>query len=528
MNANEFFADASGVYEPQAAVVKPYDVSSWFTELGYTEDETKVTSLNAIKHGLVWSAVNVIAGDVGQIPMQVCRIQGERTELVENHPVHRALNYQPNPYQTPAVWAEFMMSQVLIWGNAFSRIVWDGFKKKLELHPLPAEFVTYYVDEGGTPFYWVTLPETTPFPLELSDVLHFKGLTNNGFWGHRLVEVAYPELQFTRSVIRHASNTFDNGAVPRGVLQHPGKLPPEARDQLRKDWNKVHQGASNSGKIGILWEGMVYNAMSVSNQDAQMLESLQEDAVIVGRLFQIPPYKLGDYRNNATRANLEDSQKEYFNQTLSRRLVMMVQEMNVKLFPPTSGLHRVKPDPTELLKGDKQTQVETAASAVSGLLWTQNEGRAYIGMNPVQGGEQFINPNTTPGPGSTDGPEETEEPDTEEQDSEMESRVRELVLAQARVVAVMERNKVKAKQKAKHRSAVIKNYYAKDFFAYAVDKLRHAHSIAGAMRSIGELDGTVEQYAGLSQPRAIEVDAEDWDIDQNARELASLVLGETL
>ena len=40
----------------------------------------------------------------------------------ENHPVHDLIAHEPNSYQTSAVWREWIMSQVLIYGNGYCKI----------------------------------------------------------------------------------------------------------------------------------------------------------------------------------------------------------------------------------------------------------------------------------------------------------------------------------------------------------------------------------------------------------------------
>ena len=527
---NQFFADANGCYDtsPQAAVYKESSDShlllgEWGR--GFNTDDDEITSLNAIKHGLVWACVNVIAGDLGQIPLNVVKRTENGCELAENNPVHYLLNVRPNPYQTPASFIEFIDSQVEIWGNGFAEIVRDGMGRVSQLLPIPSQYMNYETDEKGDPFYYMQspLPDYSYITFGLDEVVHFTGLTSNGFWGYRLVEIAFPELRLARANLRHASASYANGAIPSGVLQHPGKLPPEARNELRKSWQSTHQGSRNRGKTAILWEGVTYNPVAASAHDAQLIESIQHNPSLIGMLFQLAPYKLGDWSQSSTRANLEDSQKEYFQSTLSRRLNKMVQEINYKLFPRGSKFY-VKPDPTELLKGDKKTQMETVQLGIASTAITRNEGREYLGMNRVEGGDEFVNPNTTANAGQQEPPDD--EPDDNSEG--MQNQVRELVLDRAKCVCSMESKKVRSKQKAKHKDALIRAYYKDDFVAYAIDMMNVAHGVACVLWRLDDLSRTVDGYKSIAVTRALNTNADKWDINQNARELASLILGENV
>jgi HK97 family phage portal protein len=388
--------DTGGVSEEQAAVLKDYSSADWIGDSRIVASPEELTSLNVIKHGTVWAAVNVIAGDMSQVPFNVMH-NTTRNGWVKDlaHPVSALLNYRPNVWQTPSVWKKWVISTTLIWGNA---IVWIRRNQRggiADLVPIPPQHVSYDTDDDGVPYYRITTPSVAlPPTLELHEVLHFRGLTGNGFWGYRLAEIAADELSFGRSVVKHAANVFRNGAVPGGVLEHPGKLPIEARRNMREEWERMHRGPQQAGRIAILYEDTKYRAMTVSNVDAQLIEAMADDAVLTARLFRLPPYKLADFRQSSVRANLVQSQTEYWQGTLSDWANMMREELSLKLFP-NPATYCVKPDPTELVKGDTREQVEVAQLGVSSMLWTRNEGRVYIGMNPVEGGDKFENPNTT-------------------------------------------------------------------------------------------------------------------------------------
>lgn len=532
VEASQYFADSHGCYDitPQAAIYREASDShlllgEWGR--GFDTEDDNITSLNAIHHGLVWACINVIAGDLGQIPLCVMRKTEEGYEKAENHPISQLLSVRPNKYQTPASFIEYVSSQVEVWGNAFVEIVRDPTGKITSLVPIPSRYMNYETDENGEPFYYMysPLPGRQLITYELDEVLHFKGLESNGFWGYRLVEIAFPELRLARANLRHASSSYANGAIPGGVLQHPGKPDKDARMNMRNDWNNAHGGSKNRGKIAVLWEGMTYNAVAASAHDSQLMESIAHNPRLIGMLFQLAPYKLGDWSESSTRANLEDSQKEYFQSTLSRRLNKMVQEINYKLFPMASRKFCVKPDPTELLKGDKKTQMETASIGMSATLWTRNEARAYIGMNAVDGGDEFVNPNTTANAGQQqDGDEDGDQEDADDT-QDLARRMERLLLTQAKVVCQIERDKVAAKQKTKNPTANVRQHYNAAFGHYASEKLLPTVEAMDGILPLVPLDKAIDRYADVARTRAVGTAAADWNLDDNAALLASFLLG---
>jgi phage portal protein BeeE len=49
----------------------------------------RVTPRKALGYPAVWRAVNLIAGDVGQLPLQVVKLNGKNKEPDPGHPAYR-------------------------------------------------------------------------------------------------------------------------------------------------------------------------------------------------------------------------------------------------------------------------------------------------------------------------------------------------------------------------------------------------------------------------------------------------------
>lgn len=385
----QFYVDASGVQQVSAFVSKDTEPASWWP--GYSEHANRaLTPDNALSHGLLWCGLNLIAGDLAQVPYYVRRKTDAGPVDAPTHPLWRILTVQPNEWQTPYELFEWIALTKIVWGNALVRVRRSPTTGTVTaLEPIPMRMVEWFTDDNGIPFYVVHWPHGSE-SLTLPDVLHFRGLGSNGFWGRRLIDVAQDEINLTRDAMRHAANTFRNGGRPDGVLKHPGKLGDTQRANLRSDWQKAHGGPENAGRIAVLWEGMDWSPMSSSNVDAQMVEMLSHDAVLVGRLLQLSPLMLGDLRYSATRANVEEARRAYYLETLSRHVASIAQQLNAKLI--RNSQFSIHADASEVQKGDMKTRVEVASMAVGARVWNQNEARDYTGRNMVEGGDVFANP----------------------------------------------------------------------------------------------------------------------------------------
>lgn len=508
--------------------------ADWFSAIDRVGNQPeKVTSLNAIKHSATWAAVMVLARDISQIPFPVERATSKGSEPAARHQVHRLLTTRPNPWQTPSAFKRWVVATTIVWGNALVEIVRDSRRQVVELRPIYPYGLEYDVDDDGTPYYYQYQQNGELLVWELGDVLHFSQFSDNGFWGLRLVEIIADEIGLSREVVAHANTVFQRGTIPNFVLQHPGKMDPEPRAELRKSLESVHAGSRNAGKPLFLWEGMEAHSLAVSNVDAQVLEFIEEAPLLIARTLGVPPHKVNDYRHSSVRANLEDSQKEYFASALAAPVCQIKEEMNYKLFTPNSGLH-VKPDPTELLKGDLKTQMETVAVGVQSEVITRNEARDYIGRNAVEGGGEFRNPNTTSHASETGGSGSSGE--------DIEEASMRLVEDKAAAICSAEHTLLVRRASSKSSGALqaIEKVYEEDLPRIASKELDAVLPVVSRVVDVLELQDALRLYKAVSQKLAVEYCAQEsdraklskkfrdqWPVHAHARQLASQILGES-
>ncbi len=133
---------------PQASGLrKPED---WFFDAigggGRSDSGVTVNASTALSHVPVWQAVNILSGDLGQLPwhkMFRTDVDGdnEKTGKDRKHPAEFMVSKQPNAWQTPGIWKETMMQWALLWGNGISWIRRVGGEKVLwPLHPSVTSF----------------------------------------------------------------------------------------------------------------------------------------------------------------------------------------------------------------------------------------------------------------------------------------------------------------------------------------------------------------------------------------------------
>lgn len=393
----------------------------WFFEAltwGRSDSGETVNPRTALTHGPVWQAVNILTGDVGQLPLHVYRKNGKNRERDDAHPVDRLLTQEPNPFQTPAIWKETMMAWALLWGNGCSFIARNNAGQPIALIPLDPARTGARVIDGE---WWIETDfgdgEIVPLPYE--DVFHVRGLSTDGFWGLSAVQVAKNVIGGGLALRKHGNKTFKNSARPGMALTMEGKAPaPEAQAEFRRQLNALHSGADNAGNWLLLYGGAKAQQMSMSNADAQWLEAMDLDREFIAGLFGVPPYRLGAMKNSAVRANVEQQNTDYLNTSLSRHLNKIREEGERKLFNfGERRLRRVylKWIVEAFLRGDLAARGAYYAQAKTGEWMTTNEIRELEDMNPIEGGDVLKNPAINPAEKKEPEPQRREEPKAPEE-----------------------------------------------------------------------------------------------------------------
>ena len=381
---------------PQASGLR--NPEQWFFDaLGDTPSDSgeRVNARTALGHVPVWQAINILAGDLGQLPFHKMIRDGENIGKDREHQLEFLLTQQPNPWQTPAQWKETMMHWALSWGNA---VCWKRrFGGSIVLWPLHPQHTSYEEPNPGE-FIITSKIDGKPIVLRYEEVFHIRGLSDDGFWGMSAVSVLKNAIGHGLALQKHGNNVFKNGGRPSGSVSFPESVSPspEASQNFRDEWKKVHR---YSGEIAVLWQGGQYTPISMSNEDAQWLDGRKLDRQFIASVFNIPAFKLNGDESSATRSNMEEQQRSYYMTSLSRWTNKFKEEAERKLLSVKerhSGLHFFRWFPEAFLRGDLKSRSEAYGFAIRDRWLSPNEVREKEDLNPYDGGDDYLNPAIDP------------------------------------------------------------------------------------------------------------------------------------
>lgn len=196
--------------------------------------------------------------------------------------------------------------------------------------------------------------------LSPSDVLHIPGLGFDGLVGYSPIAMAKNAIGMAIACEEYGAKFFANGAAPGGVLEHPGVVKDPAK--VRESWNSVYQGSSNSHRVAVLEEGMKYQPIGISPEQAQFLETRKFQINEIARIFRIPPHMIGDLEKSSF-SNIEQQSLEFVKYTLDPWVVRWEQTLQRLLFTPDEKRNYfIKFNVDGLLRGDYQSRMNGYAT----------------------------------------------------------------------------------------------------------------------------------------------------------------------
>lgn len=375
-------------------------IAAGYPSGGSEDPETYARKLSAVDR-----CMSILAGSMAKLPSYIFDAKSrERPE----HPLLHLLNVRPNEAMTPSIRKEVLENSRLEGGNGYDWIVRDPHTGRVaELIPVPWHLVQPWKDTAGRIWYTVTHPFTgEPMVLSREDVCHYKGATRDGLTGISVLRRAADTLASARAAQEYERAYYESGGQPSGVLKTDADLGGWAegadgkpirradgslvslKDQLRREWEKVHAGPKNGHRVAILDLGLDYKPIAASNQEAQFIESKEVSIRDIARYFGVPLYKLGEGKE-AYSSN-EQNAIEYVVGTLHPIVTQYEEEQTWKLLTDreiAAGLE-VRINLMAELRGDSNARMHVYQTMLQEGVYSVNDVRALEDLPDILGGSE--------------------------------------------------------------------------------------------------------------------------------------------
>lgn len=373
---------------PESPLSRP---AQWLLDWAGVTDGITVTASSSVQMSAVYACVSLIARLIGSMPLKVYSALDRSGIPATDHPLYPLLHLQPNPRMTSAIWSEYLITSMLLRGDAYVAIGQTQGGRVLDLYPLHADSVTPELLPSGDLSYRVRLANGGVERLSADRILHIPGAHFDGVKGRSVIECARETIALAMATQQHGIRTFTRGTGVGLVLKHPRSLSKDAQERLRQQLMNDHRILDSPRAPLLLEEGMDVSTLRISNDDAQFLETRKFQVEEICRFFGVPPHMIGHTEKQTSwGSGVEQQTIGFLTFTLIPLCVRIEQEINRKLFP--SGTHYAQYKHQGILRGDSSARAAYYASALQHCWMSPNEIRALEDLPPVEGGNTLFTP----------------------------------------------------------------------------------------------------------------------------------------
>jgi HK97 family phage portal protein len=338
------------------------------------------------------ACLRLVASTIGVLPCPVRR-RGKDDLATEarDSGLWRVLNESPNADQTPVDYFEGVVISLLMRGNHYARKLKEG-TRLLGLEPVRPDIVQVRRQPNGALRYQWAL-EGASYDLGEEDVFHIRGFGGGPVSGLGVMGLARESLGIAIAADRAAGSMFANGVRPSGALKFDKWLDDKKRKDERELIESHFVGAMNTGRPFILEGGMTWEQISLSADDAQLLQSRAWSVEEVCRWFGVPPVLIGHSKDTtAWGTGIEQLMLGFVKFTLMPYLRRIELAIGKQLLTPAERAQGLfaQFNLEGLLRGDSAARARFYETMTRIGVMSRNECRRKENLPPVDGGDEIL------------------------------------------------------------------------------------------------------------------------------------------
>ena len=356
---------------------------------GGTSSGKRVNERSAMQMTAVYACVRILAESIAGLPIHLYRYNDKGgKEKAFDHPLYRLLHDEPNEEMSSFVFRETLMTHLLLWGNAYAQVIRNGKGEVVSLYPLMPNRMVVDRTEKGQLYYEYThssdeanTMKNETIRLRPENIMHIPGLGFDGLIGYSPIAMAKNSIGMAMACEEYGAKFFNNGAMPGGVLEHPGTV--KDPEKIRESWHSAFGGSENANKIAVLEEGMKYTPISISPEQAQFLETRKFQMEEIARIFRVPLHLINDLDKSSFN-NIEIQSLEFVQYSLMPWIIRFESAMFRRLLnEEEKKRYFVKMNADGLLRGDYKSRMEGYSIGIQNGFMSPNDVRSLENLDPI-------------------------------------------------------------------------------------------------------------------------------------------------
>lgn len=408
----------------------PWNNAYYDTSSGLMFGGGGITPENAMREATVFACVRILSEGVAQMDLNLINEddQGNQTHAKGN-PLYNVLKRKPCTWLSGYSYWKWNMINLCLRGFFLSKKAYSPNGKIVSLIPMHPDYTQFEQAADGTYiFKSVSVQNVQKKNFKAVETIMQKDAyfsmyaTLDGFTPVSPIKYAAEAIKAAGKMRQHGSKFFNNTAVPPGVLSTPDALTDDAFKRMRDSWQETY-GGENSGKVAILEQGLKFEAISITNEDAQYLETRGYTREEIAAIFGVPPYMVGDTKQAKGWSTIEAQSSDLLRWTFNPWIKRIEDDTLISLIPRNLwGSTYAKFDTMELTRGNMADRQSYYNGGIQNGWLSPNEVRQAENMNKRDGGDEFLTPMNMNSSNDEDEPEEepVEEPVEEEVDDDNE------------------------------------------------------------------------------------------------------------
>lgn len=359
----------------------------WRAFLGNSSFTGNAVSVeNALKLATVWACVRLISETLATLPLgfYMRNPDGSRSPAT-THSLYEILHNTPNGNMTAVVFWEVIVASMLLWGNAFIKILRNTKGAVIGLRFLLPMRMTVRMVNGRPEYRYREDDGAQEVVIPESDVMHIPAFSLDGVLGLSPVYYGANVMSTAIETDRASAETFRDAMRSPGIITIANTMNNDQREMIREHVKRV--GAE--GGVYVLEKGAGFEKLKFNPVDAELLASRSWNTEEICRWFGLDPALVGHGGKDSNwGTGLEQKMLWFMIFALRKWCVRIEQAVRKSLLTPVERLTFFAEFNMEgLLRGDSAARAAFYASAGQNGWKTRNEIRKLENDPPMDGGD---------------------------------------------------------------------------------------------------------------------------------------------
>lgn len=383
---------SGSVNDPQMWINTLLESANYATKSG-----VNITADTALNISTVYACVTILSQTIASLPMTINKSLPNGGNIVaEDHYLYPVIHNTFNSELTSFEAREIGVGHLKLRGNWYNKLEYDGSGRIIGIWPLNPTFITVYRTSAGIFYEYnpgnIDALGKKPQLFSSNEVWHIKGFSKDGLTGLSTIQCARESMGLSQALQDYSAQFFGNKAIPGNVLTHPGQLNAIARSNIKKSLSD-YAGAKRHTTL-VLEEGMKWENIGVTNEDAQFMELSNAQVRDIARWFHMPLILLQEPDKASTYASAEQFMLSFVVHTIAPDLTRIEQSANRALLTETERAagYYIKLNIKGLLRGDFKTRMDGYKIAREGGWYSVNDIRALEDETPIDNGDIYLEP----------------------------------------------------------------------------------------------------------------------------------------